>query len=39
VTGAVKVDTANLKRSYGIGREVDGSIEIIFSKKKIRRLP
>jgi hypothetical protein len=23
-----------LKRNYGIGKEVDGSIEIIFSKKK-----
>jgi len=34
VTGAVKADTANLKRNYGIGKEVDGSIEVIFSKKK-----
>jgi hypothetical protein len=23
-----------LKRNYGIGKEVDGSIEIIFSKKR-----
>jgi hypothetical protein len=27
------------KRNYGIGKEVDGLIEIIFSKKKKQSLP